>query len=541
MTSIEREPEAIPGTVHLVHLTESRNGGAVELVPRPSRDPEDPLNWTTRRKYVAVAMVLVYTLGTGIPGTLQYSVLSDITRDTGISTASLVQGTGLQFLFLGWGCLVTQPIGLTYGRRGVYLMSLLFTVPLMVWTAYSRTEGEWYAHRILIGIVTTPIEALPEVSIPDIFFAHERGAWMSLYVFTLFGSNFLAPLVAGFFAEAYGWRWTMHFGAIIAAFAFIIVYFFMEETMYFRSTLEGLEDEAPVTQNSEPGAISSTSVLKEVESANKTETSVTGGAVFPVRRGYGKRLYPFSIMDGRPSTARMFQSMILPLPIILQFPNIAWAGLIYGINLAWYNVLNATTSPVLSAAPYNWSTSQVGLIYLGPIIGAALGCIWSGVIADRLTLMLTRRNRGIREPELRLWPLALSAILSCAGLIIWGVGAQYNVTWPGLAIGLGILTFSVVTGGSIALSYNVDCFKDISGMSTTSVIIIRNTLGFAISYGITPWYTDMGLKNCFIMAGFLSLGCTSTFLVMIWKGKSLRRYSAPRYWHLAQKGINLSH
>lgn len=326
MTSAERHPEAIPGTVHLVELSESKKGGAIELVPRPSADPEDPLNWSTRRKYVAVLMVMIYTFGTGVPGTLQYSVLSDITRDTGISTASLVQGTGLQFLFLGWGCLVTQPLALTYGRRGVYLMSLLLTVPLMVWTAYSRTAGEWYAHRILIGIITTPIEALPEVSIPDIFFAHERGAWMSLYVFALFGSNFVAPVVAGFFAEAYGWRWTMHFGAIIAAFAFLITFFFMEETMYFRSTLEGLEEEDDAMQISDTGAISTSSAVKKVESASKTDTSVTGVAVFPDRRSFAKRLYPFSNMEGRPSTKSMFQSMILPLPIILQFPNIAWAG-----------------------------------------------------------------------------------------------------------------------------------------------------------------------------------------------------------------------
>jgi MFS family permease len=248
---------------------------------------------------------------------MQYSVLADITRDTGISTAALVQGTGLQFLFLGWGCLVTQPLALTYGGRGVYLMSLLFTVPLMVWTAYSRIEGEWYAHRILIGFITTPIEALPEVSIPDIFFAHERGAWMSLYVFTLFGSNFLAPLVAGFFADAYGWRWTMKSGAMIAAFAFILAFFFMEETMYFRPTLEGLEDEAAAEQNSEPEVVSLAAVTKKVESANKTETSVTGGAVFPDRRSYWKRLYPFSNIEGRSSMTRMFQTMILPLPIIL--------------------------------------------------------------------------------------------------------------------------------------------------------------------------------------------------------------------------------
>ncbi|KAF7550001.1 hypothetical protein G7046_g8159 [Stylonectria norvegica] len=544
MASLERHPEAIPGTVHLVELSGSGSGstrdGEVELVPRPSADPEDPLNWSPRRKYLAVSMVLLYVLGSGVAGTLQYSVLADITRDTGISTAGLVQGTGVQFLFLGWGCLLTQPLALTYGRRGVYLFSLLFTVPIMVWTAYSTSESEWYGHRILLGIINTPIEALPEVSIPDLFFAHERGAWMSLYVFTLFGSNFLAPIVAGFFAEAYGWRWTMHFGAIIAAVTAVIVFFFMEETMYFRPTLEGLEDEDAAAQKTEPGS-SSASGLEKMDSTNKNASSVNGGASFPKRRSYLASLTPFRRMEGGPTAKQMLQSMILPLPIIFQFPTIAWAGFVYGTCLAYYNILNATASPVLSAPPYNWGSSQVGLIYIGPLIGAGLGCVWAGVVADRLTLWLTRRNKGIREPEQRLWPLALSALFSCTGLILWGVGAEHDISWAGLAIGLGILTFGVVTGGSIALSYNVDCFKDISGMSTTSIIIIRNTIGFAVSYGITPWYTNMGLQNCFIMAGFLSLGLTGTFLLMVWKGKSLRRWSAPRYWHLAQKGIKVSH
>ncbi|ATY65563.1 MFS transporter [Cordyceps militaris] len=543
MASAKRHPETIPGTVHLVDLSSGTGGdGIVELVPRPSSDPEDPLNWTRARKYKAMVMVLVYTLGIGIPTTLQYSVLADITRDTGISTASLVQGTGLMFLFLGWGCLVTQPFALTYGRRGVYLVSLLATVPLMVWTAYSTSAGEWYAHRIVLGLFASPIEALPEVSIPDIFFAHERGSWMSLYVFALFGSNFVAPIMAGFFAEAYGWRWTMHFGAMIAALAFVIVFFFMEETMYFRNTLEGLEDESQRTKGGDEG------VMEQTMSADASKkspdggsaivtTDTTSGSVENVPQKYVRALKPFRRLEGRPVKKQMFQSMVLPLFIIVQFPTVAWAGFIYGINLSWYNVINATTSPVLSAAPYLWSTRGVGLMYLGPLIGAAFGCLWSGVIADRLALMLARRNKGVREPEQRLWPLALSAVLSCVGLIVWGVGAQHDVHWAGLAIGLAILTFSCVTGGSIALSYNVDCFKDISGESTTSIIIIRNTLGFAISYGITPWYTDMGLQDCFILAGFLSLGCTLTFLVMVWKGKSLRRHAAQQYWRYVEKGL----
>ncbi|EWZ28607.1 hypothetical protein FOXG_15145 [Fusarium oxysporum f. sp. lycopersici 4287] len=533
-------PEVIPGTVHLVD-SDLGDGNDIELIPRPSDDPEDPLNWSKRRKYLSATMVLVYTLGVGLPVTLQYSVLADITQDTGISTADLVQGTGVMFLLLGWGCLFWQPIALTYGRRGVYLISTIITVPLMVWTSYSRSAGEWYAHRILLGFFVSPIESLPEVSIPDIFFAHERGTWMSLYVFTLFGSNFLAPLVAGFFADAYGWRWTMHFGAIFAAFSFLILFLFMEETIYFRPTFEGLEDQVQPTKGEGEDGGESGNLQRAPTANDKKITTTIGndqeeGTVHP-KKSLTAHLVLFVKKDGRPNKKNMFKSMLAPLPLMVLFPNVAWAGFIYGINLCWYNVLNATTSPILSTSPYNWSTSMVGLMYVGPIIGAALGCLWSGIVADRIALSLARRNNGIREPEHRLWPLALSALLSCVGLIVWGVGADKHIPWIGLAIGLVVLTFSCVTGGSIALSYNVDCFKDISGDTTTSIIIIRNTLGFAISYGITPWYVNMGLQDCFIMAGLLSLGCTSTFLLMIWKGKSLRRKAAPRYWQYVQNMV----
>ncbi|KAI0155465.1 major facilitator superfamily protein [Pestalotiopsis sp. NC0098] len=532
MSPHNEHPDVTPGTVHLINVPElSASGVAVELVPRPSHDPEDPLNWSPQRKRTLAGMVLCYTMGIGFPLTLQYSVLADITADTGISTAALVQGTGLMFLFLGWGCLFWQPIALAYGRRGVYLISALATVPLMVWTAYTRTEGEWYAHRIIIGFFGACIESLPEVSIPDVFFAHDRGTWMSLYVFTLFGSNFLAPLCAGWFAEAFGWRWTMHFGAIMAAVTFFILFFFMEETIFFRTTLEGLED----TTDDTPEVPEKTTGSAKTDGPSSLESPAANLPVDAVATANSRpqnllRMTPFRLLPERPSFGSVLKSMLLPLVIMAQFPTVVWSGFIYGINLSWYNVLNGTISPVLSAEPYGWSTGAVGSMYVGPIVGAAVACVWSGVVADRFTIYLAKKNKGIREPEHRLWPLAISSVLSCVGLIIWGVGAYYDIQWVGLAFGLGILTFACVTGGSIALSYNVDCFKDISGHSTTSIIVIRNTMGFAISYGITPWYTNMGLRYCFIMAGLLSLVCTGTFLLMIWKGKYFRQQSAKKYW-----------
>lgn len=531
--------DAVPGTVCLVDVNGQEHAALhdashrdIILVPRPSSDPNDPLNWSDGRKLRAVGMAFLYVFGTGIATSLQYSVLADITADTQISTANLVQGTGLMFLFFGWACLIWQPLALTYGRRGVYLITMLLTIPLMAWTAYSSSAGEWFAHRVLIGIVVSPIESLCEVTVFDLYFAHNRGTYMGLYVFVLFGSNFLAPLIAGWFNDAYGWRWTMHFGTIICAVSFLIMFFFMEETMYFRE--HGIEGEHvdmpehPFPEGREKSTSSGRTVLEETAPAISTATFTTTSVHRDVNLGW-RRYSFFKTVPGRPSNIEMLHMAYRPIVMIFRFPTVAWAGFLYGINLAWYNVLNGTASPVLTTEPYKWSAALVGCVYTGPIIGAAVASVWSGKAADWIALQLARRNNGIREPEHRLWVLAVSGIISAAGLITWGVGAYHHSHWVGLVFGLGMLTFGCVTGGSIAVSYNVDCFKDIAGETTVSIMIIRNTIGFGFSYAITPWWTTQGLQNCFITAAMISIVCSFTFLVMIAYGKRIRRWSIPSY------------
>lgn len=525
--------EEVPGTVRLVDVNGSgegahdRSNAEIVLVPRPSADPNDPLNWSPGRKLTTVCMAYLYIIGTGIATSLQYSVLADITRDTGISTADLVQGTGLMFLFFGWACLIWQPIALTYGRRGVYLVTMLLTVAMMEWTARSATASEWMAHRILIGIIVSPIESLCEVTVFDMYFAHNRGTYMGLYVFILFGSNFLAPLVAGWFNDAYGWRWTMHLGSIVCAVCFVVMFLFMEETIYFRS-----DDDFTTSDQSSVVESSPNEKEKEPNSTKAAEVAVptaTGSSSPPnINAGLGKYTF-FKALPGRPGNVDMLKMVYRPVVMIFRLPTVAWSGFLYGINLSWYMVLNGTVSPVLSAAPYNFSAALVGSVYAGPIIGAAAASLWSGNAADWLALRLAWRNGGVREPEHRLWVLLLAALVSSAGLITWGVGAYHGVHWVGLVFGLGMLTFGVVTGGSIAVSYNVDCFKEIAGETTVSVMLIRNTIGFGISYAITPWWTTQGLQNCFITAAMISIGCTLTFFIMTVYGKRIRRWSIPAY------------
>lgn len=128
------DTDAVPGTYHLVDLDGTVRGAHaaghkdIVLIPAPSKDPDDPLNWSPARKRLSTASQSMYTLMVGIASAAIYSVLTPISTDTGLTLNQLNAGTGYMFLAFGWGCLVWQPLALQYGKRPVYLFSLLATL-----------------------------------------------------------------------------------------------------------------------------------------------------------------------------------------------------------------------------------------------------------------------------------------------------------------------------------------------------------------------------------------------------------------------------
>lgn len=89
-------------------------------------------------------------------------------------------------------------------------------------------------------------------------------------------------------------------------------------------------------------------------------------------------------------------------------------------------------------------------------------------------------------------------------------------------------------GLTISVAYLVDCFPDIAGDGLTTVIIVRNTMSFAIGYGITPWLDGLGLQNCFISVAFVALAICSVFLIFIRFGKKFRAMKRESYWREVQ-------
>lgn len=250
------------------------------------------------------------------------------------------------------------------------------------------------------------------------YFQHERGTYIAVYALLLAGSNFFAPIIAGFIADGQGWQWVLYWCAIFCAIGFVFLFFFMEETNYSRSIILAHENEPEQTDSPSSGTPSEHE--KKITPTEDVEPAEASPAPLKKQKTYFDKVKLWQSADIKKSN-HLVGMVVRPL-IFLTFPVIFYAGFSYGSNLVWFNVLNATASLVLAGPPYNFAASMVGVAYVSPLIGVAIGSFYTGYIGDRIVLKMARKNDGILEPEHRLWLFSASLLLIPFGLLLWGVG-----------------------------------------------------------------------------------------------------------------------
>ncbi|EKD21760.1 major facilitator superfamily transporter [Drepanopeziza brunnea f. sp. 'multigermtubi' MB_m1] len=542
------EDRSAPGTLQLIdttgelHVKHSEAAQDIVLIPVPSDDPEDPLNWSRRRKLLHTSCMVIYTVMMVFPSSAVYSVTTPISKATELKVSDLVSGTGAMFLLYGWGCIVWQALALQYGKRPAYLISMAVSTVLMGVTPLCVTNGPYLAVKILQGFFGAPVESLCEISMTDIWFSHERPLFLAVYGLSLAFSGKFAPVFAAFINTGQGWEWTLWWCAIGMGVAFVYCFFLMEETNYDRKL-----------QSLDTSAVSSTAVIGEVvDSTTPSEKSSSekapafkadhaaveaGQAAYP-RKTYWQKL---SVIDKkRPN--RVLEIMWAPFKFF-TFPVITWAGFMYGTNaLVWPGILNATASPTYTKV-YGFNSNEVGFAYFGAVVGMVLGSLWVTFAGPQLVVRLARRNRGVAEPEHILWLFLASLLAVPFAMLLWGLGGAADIHWFGMVLAQCVLAISSTLCLSTAIQYATSAYRDLSGEHITTIVLIRNTLSFAINYGITPWINAQGQRDTFITVAVLAGVCNASMLPMIWRGKKLRMRSADTYWRWveAARAKGLSH
>ena len=250
----------------------------------------------------------------------------------GVATTIWMSVILYQVLILSVLTDVVRPFAVKYGRRPVYLFSTFLMVIACIWLGVASTETypPFFAGRVFLGVFEAPIESIVPSTVTDIFFLHDRGEKISLYGLSVLGGNELGPTLSAFIIQHLGMDWAFYIVAMFLGLNLVTMIFFMPETKFLGKRPNLIS--AVTTESSEKDKLGSTSHV-EVSSTAPQEP-----------RTYLQSLKFWGLNDPNINLLHTFLRPIL----LISYPTVLWACLIYGMSLSWNVILGATVAQLFA-------------------------------------------------------------------------------------------------------------------------------------------------------------------------------------------------
>ncbi|ORY90710.1 serine/threonine kinase 16 [Leucosporidium creatinivorum] len=503
----------------------------IVLVPQPSDDPNDPLNWP-RWKKEAIFWTLSFMAGlVGAIGPLLAPGYSVLAAEWGVSVNEVAATNGDLVIALGCIMIVQAPLGVKFGRRPVFLVGAALLFFCTIWSAESKNITSFKWSRVFQGLGMAPFEALVVSTIGDIFFVHERGFRSAIWGFAILAGINITPIVNGYVIESdkLGYRWCFWLIAIFLGIAFLGIIFLCPETAYNRESIydtssgRSLEGVSAVNKASE-----------ELEKENSHEPKPTGQIEhleggprainsFGPRKTWVQELAPISSYRGK---ASLLKTIIRPFPFFLS-PAV-WFGIFtYGMTTCWLVVLSIISSILFASPPYFFNASQTGLVSIGPLVASIPATLIAGPLCDMSATYFARRNGGRFEPEFRLFLMLPMFILEVFGFMGWSLMTKnQSIPWIGPVFMYSLINAGQSIGSTCIITYLID----VHSKHTPEAISIINLFKNLVLYGFTQfavnWVLEQGIPGTMGVLAGLSAVCILTTVPMYIYGKRIRSYVA---------------
>ncbi|OJJ47362.1 hypothetical protein ASPZODRAFT_159251 [Penicilliopsis zonata CBS 506.65] len=486
----------------------------VILTPAPSLDPNDPLRWSTSYKiYIAVlvslAMLMCNFMAAG-PTVTMVEVASAFPEGGDTTLSDWIDRAAYFFnnsaLLQGVSTLFWVPLLNKYGRRPIYISAFIVYFFMILGSGLATTYAGELVTRTILGIGAGAGECLAPVTIADVFYLHQRGYGMAIYNAALSAGVAMGIVISGLVTINHSWRYDYWVGCGLTGGLIIVVIFFFPETAFRRV--------------GNPLAEHTDKVMDEhVEEALPD---------IPAKRTYRQNLRFWS---GQRYTDESFWRMFIrPFGLIL-IPSIFWATIVMSVTIGF---LVAVTSNFATAFAntYGFGTWQSGLCFIAGMIGCVFGTFVGGPFSDWVADYFTKRNGGIREPEMRLPAIIPSVIAAPLSLVLFGCGIAYKWHWIVPTIGLGLLSFAIAQGTNVSFVYCIDSFRPVAGEVTVTQLAFKSCFGFLLSFYTNPWIDEVGYASAYGTMAAISGGCLLFFIPLFFWGKALR--TAAMKWPFIQ-------
>ncbi len=390
----------------------------------PTNHKDDPLNWPSWQKYYIVMLMSAFTLLAQMSTALLNPAFVLVAKNLHVSVEEASYTTTVFILFTGVFPLFITPFANVYGRRPLYLIFTVVAIAGFVGSAAAATWGGVIAGRVFAGIGCSIPLGIGAATICDLFTQGERGLPMGIYAWAVTNGPHVAPIIGGYVAQTYGWRWCVWLPAIIEGALLIIALFTFPETLFSRADFSKIED-----------------------------------------RSFMQKMFFHGKVLDRKIRARDF---FLPLRM-LKYAAVTLPCIMYMVNLTYGSPLFAVTGSFICAAFFKFNLTQTGYFLGVPqTVGCLLGEFSAGWVSDLIINNYAKRHGGYRKAEVRLYLLPLVALCGI-GTATFGYCIQHHTPWIQAAVAMATSSFGAQVATTMVYTYCCDSYKPQS--SEVSVII----------------------------------------------------------------------
>ncbi|KAL2813958.1 major facilitator superfamily domain-containing protein [Aspergillus granulosus] len=445
--------------------------GTLDLDPLPSADDDDPYNWPTWKKLVNLILIAFHAFMSTFTASI-IPAYHDISVDLGVSIQGASYLTSVQIAVLGVAPLFWKPLSKRYGRRSIFAVSTAISSLFNIACAESKTYASMMVCRALTAWFISPAAAIGSAVVTEMFFKKERGRYLGIWTLMVTLGVPVGPLIFGFVSNREGYRWIFWLLAIINGAQCLLYGLFGAETRYIPSNENHLRTPS--------GFLARYSLFRRIDQT------------------------PFAVSE-----------FYHPLTLALQ-PTVFIPAFAYAMVFLFGSVLITVEVPQLLQEKFGLNEEQLGLQFIGVIIGTILGEQIGGSMSDIWMKRRARKLNAKAEPEFRLWLGYPGVILAIVGVIVFLVCTQQAPEghWRvSPIVGVGVAAFGNQLVTTVMVTYAVDSYPQDSGSVGVYITLVRQIWGFIGPFWFPAMFTNVGVAASSAVASALMF--VFSFLLVI--------------------------
>ncbi|KAK8003940.1 ornithine-oxo-acid transaminase [Apiospora arundinis] len=464
-TENREKPELEAGVTTESKISETRQSEGplkvdrhgLPLVPQPSDNKDDPLNWSKALKLGILLQASLLTLMGIMGAAIINPAFVPLAAAFHITPVEASYELTVWTIFGAVVPLLLVPLANVYGRRPFYVLGNLLAAVTNLAAGHCTTWSGILATRALNGIGAGCATSLGPATVVDLFFLHERGLYMGAYTFCVTNAAHFAPLAGGFIAQNLGWSQCFTIPSYIQFGLFVITYFCFPETLYSRKV-----QDAPAESN---------------------KSAVPSYVDLLFFRTRGRQT------GGRKVTLSSFAAPF----VMMRYLCVMIPAVYYMTAFAYGSLLFAVTGSVVFRGLYGFNTAQTGMIISIPlVIGCILGECSAGWFTDWLVYRAARKDGGVRRPEPRV----------C-------ISHANSTGWAANAVGMAIASFGLQVAGTVTYTYCTDCYKPQAAEISVVLAFIR-----LVYCALVPFYAVPLAEKIQYQYAWLTFACINIVFLL---------------------------